>query len=246
LGRWTRRKAKAEKAAAERTAHLNALVQHSPVAIVSLDVEGRMVMCNPAFECLFGYSQNEILGGRLESLVALPGRESETTGLISSVTNGGMVCIAAPRRRRDGSVVNVRILGVPLIVHGNRVGSFAIYEDVTYRSRAEEARHLAEEKYRKIFENAIEGIFESAPDGRFVAVNPALARMAGYSSPAEMIGAVRNIGEQLYADPQELVEMRRRLQERDTVEGFECQMLRKDGSKLWISMNVRQIRDARI
>jgi PAS domain S-box len=39
-----------------------------------------------------------------------------------------------------------------------------------------------EERYRSIFENAVEGIFQTTLDGKFVAVNPALARMYGYDS----------------------------------------------------------------
>jgi two-component system cell cycle sensor histidine kinase/response regulator CckA len=235
----------AEERAAERTAFLQALTENNPLAIVVIDAGRRVQMCNPAFEHLFGYSHAEIIGSRLEKLVALPGRESETVGLIGSVEYDGTVCTTAQRRRRDGSVVIVRIIGVPLVVNGKRVGSFGIYEDITKQSRVEAEKHRAEEKYRRMFENAVEGIFESTPDGRFVAVNPALVRMAGYSSPSEMIDAVQNIGEQLYAAPEELKEVRRRLRERDTVEAFECQMLRKDGSKLWISMNVRQVRNAR-
>ncbi|HXJ18264.1 MAG TPA: PAS domain S-box protein [Candidatus Polarisedimenticolia bacterium] len=235
----------AQERAAERTAFLQALTENNPLAIVVLDTGRRVQMCNPAFERLFGCSRAEIMGSRLEELVDLPTREKEPIGLVGTVECDGTVCTTAQRRRRDGSIVMVRIIGVPLIVDGKRVGSFAMYEDITKQSRIEAEKRRAEEKYRRMFENAVEGIFESTHDGRFVAVNPALARMAGYSSPSEMIGAIRNIGEQLYANPEELNEIRRRLQERDTVEAFECQMLRKDGSKLWISMNVRQIRNSR-
>jgi PAS domain-containing protein len=45
----------------------------------------------------------------------------------------------------------------------------------------------AEEKYRSIFENAVEGIFQSTPEGRFITVNPSMARILGYESPDEMI-----------------------------------------------------------
>ena len=58
----------------------------------------------------------------------------------------------------------------------------------------------AEEKYRGIFENAVEGIFQSTPDGRFRAVNPAMARMLGYGSPQEMLDQITDIERQLYVD----------------------------------------------
>jgi PAS domain S-box-containing protein len=234
----------AEERAAERTAFLQALTENNPLAIVALDRDRRVQMCNPAFERLFGYSLDEVLGTRLEALVALPGRESETVGLIGRVEHDGTVCTTAERRRRDGSVLTVRIIGVPLVVNGKRVGSFGIYDDITNRSRAEEAQHRAEERYRRIFENAIEGFFESTPDGRFLAVNPAMARIAGYSSPAEMIGSIHDIAKQLYVDPEARKELQRQLGEKGVLEGFECLMRRKDGAKIWISLNVRALRDA--
>src|SRR5918997_1891142 len=62
-------------------------------------------------------------------------------------------------------------------------------------------RRQAEEKYRSIFENAIEGIFQSTVDGRFLTANPAMARMLGYESPEELLGAISNISDQLYVEP---------------------------------------------
>src|SRR5215207_5852644 len=62
-------------------------------------------------------------------------------------------------------------------------------------------RQQAEEKYRSIFENAIEGIFQTTVDGRFLTANPAMARMLGYESPQELLGAISNIRDQLYVEP---------------------------------------------
>src|SRR5438128_12193349 len=72
--------------------------------------------------------------------------------------------------------------------------------EITERKKAEQGREQAERKYREIFENATEGIFQSVPDGRYVAANPALARMYGYDSPAELIRSCRDISRQVYVD----------------------------------------------
>ena len=102
-------------------------------------------------------------------------------------------------------------------------------------------RKLAEEKYRNIFENAIDGIFQSTPDGHFVNVNPAMARMYGYDSPQEMVQKVTNIASQIYVDPELRNDVRRRLAEGEKITGFESQEYRKDGSRLWSSMNAQAI-----
>jgi two-component system, cell cycle sensor histidine kinase and response regulator CckA len=234
----------AEQKLAEHAAYSNALTENSPLAIVALDMERRVRTCNPAFERLFGYQLAKIKGKELESLIAPVDKRDEMVGLMERVTTGETVRLVGKRRRSDGSLADVRIIGVPLVVNEKQTGTFGIYEDISERGRAEKAQQKAEEKYRRIFESAVEGFFESTPDGRFVTVNPAMARIAGYSSPAEMIREIHDIGKQLYVDPESRKELRRGLEEKGILEGFECPMRRKDGSTIWISMNVRAIRDA--
>src|SRR4028118_840155 len=55
------------------------------------------------------------------------------------------------------------------------------------RQQVEEALRQAEQKYRSIFENAVEGIFQTTPDGRYQSCNPALARIYGYESPEKLL-----------------------------------------------------------
>ncbi|MGH9564250.1 MAG: PAS domain-containing protein, partial [Terracidiphilus sp.] len=234
----------AERESAEHTAFLHALTDNNPSAIVAIDVQRRVQTCNPAFERLFGYKLGDVRGRTLESLVSVPGRESETVGLVENIAREGSICVLAKRRRSDSTLIDVRITGVPLVVNGEQRGCFGIYEDITDRSRAENAQQRAEARYRRIFENAIEGFFESTPAGKFLAVNPAMARIAGYSSPAEMIAEVHDIGKQLYLDPSMRTEVKRLLEETGELNGFECQMPRKDGRVIWISLNARALRDA--
>jgi two-component system cell cycle sensor histidine kinase/response regulator CckA len=228
---------------AAHAAYLQALSENNPLGIVVLDVNGTVQMCNPAFERLFGYQMCDIAGVKLDSVLAPPNRVAEaaefTTRTAGEVTRATTQC-----RRRDGLLLDVHIIGVPLVVGGKRLGSFAMYEDISERRRAEEARRQAEEKFRSLFENAVEGIFQTTVDGRYLSVNPALSRMCGYSSPEEMMAEVRDVGRTVYADPQCREEFKRLIQERGVIEGFEYQIRRKDGVKIWISENAHAVRDA--
>jgi two-component system, cell cycle sensor histidine kinase and response regulator CckA len=232
-----------EEKVAENSAYLQALTENNPLAIVVLDSAGRIQMCNPAFENLFGYYMAEILGKHLDSLLAVKGELSEASELTQRASNGEVIRTQAKRRRSDGRMIDVQILGVPLVVKGKRTGCFAMYEDISEHRRAEEARREAEEKFRSLFENAVEGIFQTTPEGRFLSVNPALARMCGYSSPREMIESVHDLARNGYVDPAQRDEFMRLIEERGTVENFEYQIWRKDGAKIWVSENSRAIRD---
>jgi PAS domain S-box-containing protein len=114
---------------------------------------------------------------------------------------------------------------------------------VIQRKQAEEALRQAEEKYRTIFENAVEGIFQTTPDGGYISANPALARIYGYSSPEELMANLNNIHQQLYVDRNRRVEFIAAMEEDNAVTGFESEVYRKDGSIIWISENARAVRD---
>ncbi|MEW6496434.1 MAG: PAS domain S-box protein [Cyanobacteriota bacterium] len=115
--------------------------------------------------------------------------------------------------------------------------------EIAERQQVEAALRQAEQKYRSIFENAVEGIFQTTSEGRYVNCNPALARIYGYASSKELLSHVTNIEQQLYVDPHRRQEFIQQLRSCDSVSDFESQVYRKDGSIIWISENARAVYD---
>ncbi|MGZ9222575.1 MAG: PAS domain S-box protein, partial [Anaerolineales bacterium] len=115
---------------------------------------------------------------------------------------------------------------------------------VTERRSAEASLRESERKYRAIVDNAVEGIFQSTPDGRFLKVNPAMARIYGYESPEEMIQRVTDISAQLYVDPAQRNELQRRLAVENNLIGFEFLNCRQNGTTFWVSTNIHTVLDA--
>ncbi|HXP62495.1 MAG TPA: PAS domain S-box protein, partial [Dongiaceae bacterium] len=103
-------------------------------------------------------------------------------------------------------------------------------------------RHEAEANYRAVFENARHGILLTTPEGRILAANPALARIFGYESADGFMREVPST-QGLYADIATRTEMQRRLQESGKVVDFEAQMRRKDGTLIWVLINVQVVHD---
>ena len=122
---------------------------------------------------------------------------------------------------------------------------YQISEAISDRKQAEAALRQAEEKYRSIYENAVEGIFQTTPDGRFIAANPALVRIYGYDSSEELIARITDIAKQLYVNPKRHAEFIAALEKDDFLSNFESQIRRRDGTIVWISENVRTVRDDR-
>jgi PAS domain S-box-containing protein len=135
-----------------------------------------------------------------------------------------------------------------LLCMGNLVGLISsLIENHFFYDQMEKAleqEKLAEAKYRSIYENAAEGIFRRTPAGRYLDVNPAMARIFGYESVLELLDKVIDIGRQLYVQKERHAEFNRLLEEHGAVAGFETQMFRKDGSIVWVAMNARVVRDS--
>jgi len=132
----------------------------------------------------------------------------------------------------------------PVFDQEGNVRRIAVYvRDITIRKRLESAVHQAEEKYRTIYENAMEGIFQTDLEGRFISANPALASIHGYDSPEELIKTVTDIPHQLYVNPTDFTNLSKLLHIQGEAQGVETQMYRKDHSRHWIVINVRTVKD---
>jgi adenylate cyclase len=113
------------------------------------------------------------------------------------------------------------------------------------RKQAEELLRLAQEKYHSIVENAMEGIFQSTPSGGYISANPALAKLYGYDSPEELMSDITNISQQLYVNAERRLEFVAAMEADNAVLGFESMVCRKDCRRIWVSENVRAVRDAK-
>jgi sigma-B regulation protein RsbU (phosphoserine phosphatase) len=111
------------------------------------------------------------------------------------------------------------------------------------KKRAQNAIARAEEKFRSLFENTVEGIFQTSPKGTYINANTALARIYGYESSAELKSKLTNIAHELYVEHGRRDEFIRVMEKHDVVTNFESRIYRKDGSVIWISENVRAVRD---
>jgi PAS domain S-box-containing protein len=132
-----------ETALAERTAELGrqkryfeSLLEISPVAIVTTDVEDVVTSWNPAAARLFGYTRAEALGRKIDDLVARSAQlRAEAASVTRAVLSERRVQAVAKRTHKDGSLIDVELLAAPVILHGEPVGTYAIYKDISELQR---------------------------------------------------------------------------------------------------------------
>ena len=124
--------------------YFESLVSASPVAIVTLDPENNIHSLNPAFERLFGYRQEEAVGLKLDDLITTSEMRDEATDYTKQVFYGQTIKGIGQRRRKDGSVIEVEILGVPIKIGGKMVGVLGLYHDITELVRSREEAEKAD------------------------------------------------------------------------------------------------------
>lgn len=153
---WT--PSRIESDAETYSTYLDALIEHSPIAIIVLDAQHRFEMCNPAFEELFQYGRESLIAANVDGLISAPGCSKDAPSLTRRVLQGHKVHAITRRRRKDGEIIEVELYGVPLIVNGTIRGVYGLYQNITARNRAESAlrqlssrlMHLQEEERRRI------------------------------------------------------------------------------------------------
>ena len=134
-------------------------------------------------------------------------------------------------------------IGVDLLAVTAVLGLILYLRSLLHRRTSE--LHASEEQFRRLFEDAVEGIYENPPSGGFRLANPAMARILGYRSAEELMALPPGQVAACYASPTRREEFFALLEnQRDHVTGFESEIVRPDGSRIWISENVRAVRDA--
>ncbi len=241
-----------EKALQELDDRLVRLVEGLPVAVLMFDAAGKPLYANRLAEELTGRGLQglgpDVRAGSLSEpfQIYIAGTDllylSEDSPLVRALAGETTSKDDIEIRRPDGSTVPIEIAAAPILdLDGNVNYAVAVFSDITIRWRAEAALRRAEEKYRNIFEKAVDGIFQSTPEGKFLTVNSSMARIWGYESPEEMVADIDDISIR-YLEPSKRDEFKKLLEENDIIQGFEAEITRPDGSTVWISVNARAVR----
>lgn len=223
----------------------SAALEAAANAIVITNSAGVIVWANRALTAMTGYDREEIIGKTPQALKSGVHGPEFYSALWATILAGRVWHGEVVNRRKDGSLYTEEMTITPFPSDvGQPTHFIAIKQDVSARKAAEAALRQAEEKYRTIFENSVMGIFQSTPEGRFLTMNRALAEMYGYSSAAEAVASITDIGQQLYGDGALRKRLLAALDAKGELRDVQIEVIRKDGTRLWLSYNVRCINDA--
>lgn len=214
--------------------YVESLLEISPVAIVTLDLEERVTSWNPAAEALFGYPEAEALGRTIEELILQnEALAREGASIMEEAVAEGAAHRITRRMRKDGGLVDVEMLVVPIRSDGEPSGSYAIYHDVSELQR--QKHHL-----QSLMENSPTAIVELDLADSIVAWNPAAETLFGYTRQ-EAVG--RNIDD-LVAKSMEVRAEAAELNEQAREKGYVhviTRRTRRDGSLVDVELLVAPV-----
>jgi PAS domain S-box-containing protein len=230
--------------AGEKDAQLATIVESSSDGIIGVDFDGCVTSWNPGAEAIFGHAAGDAIGRPL-TIISPPGEDALSNAL-ARVRAGERVHLHDIRAQRAGrGCVDVSITASPVTgSDGNVTGASVIVRDLTEEKADERARREAEERYRSIFENAVVGIFETDAQARVISANPALADVLGFDHPEQLMENLSDAWA-LASDASRGDELRRLLDERGIVTGFEIEGRRRDGTAFIALLDVRTVLDER-
>jgi PAS domain S-box-containing protein len=225
---------------------LQALLDHSPDVIFFKDPQSRFVKVGRSAARWFNVADETALVGKTvfdlwteERARTIHSEEQEMLRTGRPIINK-----VEELSRDEGRTTWASVTKIPIYNRsGETLGLVGVARDITQLIETEQALREAEEKFRGIFENSVEGIYQTSLDGRFLRVNPALARIYGYASPEEVMELITDVRTQVYVEAGRREVFVQKLLTDGSITGFESEIYRKGGSKIWVSESARVVRD---
>ncbi len=166
---------------------LEQLFENYPMAIMLSERDGAIINTNRACTQMFGYEKAEMIGRRADDLIVPEGERDKATALTQESALGHPLSATGKRRTKDGKLLDVHFIGLPITYRDQEVAFFAIYQDISESKLFEDELTKAFAFVRSLFEVAPDGIFYKDTEGRFQMVSKTLADRRGLP-PSQLVG----------------------------------------------------------
>lgn len=140
-----------------QTAYFIQLFEGSPLAICMLNNKDRVININKGFENLFQYTLEEIKDRELNELIVPSSFREEASVLSNEALGNQVVHHETIRQRKDGTLVDVIVIGYPINIKDELIGVYGIYMDISERKRALEALREGKKKAEEM--NKLKSVF---------------------------------------------------------------------------------------
>lgn len=219
------------------------LYTNIPVALAIADSKSIVQRVNKAFTDIFQYSDDEIVGKNVDELLSTEATKKEAFSITKSVCGGEMVNIETRRKRKDGTVIDVSIMAIPINIGKDQVLSYGVYRDISEQKSTREEIRKQQDLVQNIFESSPDAITVTDLRGRIIMCNDAVLKMHNLPADFQYIG--KNAIE--FFAPEIRKEMIRTFQvikEKGSVRNLEYVLIKSDGTKFPVELNAKVLNDS--
>ena len=189
-----------------------------PLALVRTDAERRVRYCNPSFEKIFQFSNDEAEGKTLESLIGLQGTRA---------------------RRKDGAYIDVEYQTLPELSAGACVGYWYVFQDVTEHRTAQRELRRFSVLFEKAFRSSPATVsLSTAGDNRLIDVNDTWIQLSGYTREEAIGRTPLELG--LFENPEDARRLNRLVALDGSVRDQEVRLRARNGAILTMSVSIEE------
>lgn len=222
--------------AQEHVKQLAHICDVAPSSIIVFDETGKILYTNEYTAKLHGYTKDELLTMSIMQITKNPVMAAFQES-IRDVREHGEVVLKKSACTKSGASIPLLIYAKPIEWDGTQA-FLSIGTDLTAQRKADKDLQESLAQTQRILDNLQDGFFRATLDGRFLMINPRMARIYGFDSVDEMY---QTTAQNMYADPQDRVALFAQLKAEGHVTSFVCQAKRRDGSLIWTSMHVQYL-----
>jgi PAS domain S-box-containing protein len=223
-------------------AYFEELFEGSPETIVLTSNHGKLIRVNNEFEKLFGYTPEEAIGNYIDELIVPNDHLKEARSISRTVAKGGKIHTETVRQHKDGSRIQVSIMGTPIVIGKKQVGVYGIYRNISDRKKADLALRASEEKLRNILYSSPDAITVSDLRGYITECNQAALDIFECDTDGELIGVNAN----QFVIPElkrKGIESLKRVLRNGFVKNIEFELITRKGNQVFVSLSASLIRD---
>ena len=215
-----------------------ALVETTNDFIWEMDTQGRYTYCSPQVETLWGYKPDQMIGNTLFDVMPSATQQEGMNYLEQMAKSSEPFRLHNIPYNSKGELITLETSGVPFFNDdGILLGFRGISRDITERKKAETALQESEQRFRTLSETSPVGVGVSSADGIILYANPCYELILGYNR-GELVG--KNASG-LYWNPDDRRSWVGLLKDTGVVRDIETQLKKKDGSIVWVLINISPI-----
>ncbi|MDW3210512.1 MAG: PAS domain S-box protein [Reichenbachiella sp.] len=219
----------------KQTSYLRAILESTDDGILATSSKGHILEANQRFCEQWGIDQDYIMSAAFEEVSAF---------ILDQIEDAQNVLLEV-RELFQSDEVHTRLIhlkngkiferhSVPMILDNTNIGRVWSFRDISDKIKAES-------DYKNLFENSAEGIYIGlgGGNGSLLTVNPAMAKMYGYGSPAQMLDQVKEPALQFFVDQKDRQAIREQLKAGKTKIEAEYRSYKKNGEIFWVRNHLK-------